>query len=77
MKNSLSSVLEHLTENQKDGISMSFISLRFSADQVVCNQGDQADSLYLIKEVFERKEGGGNSFSLLEFRISSILRVDF
>jgi len=39
-----------LTENQKDGISMSFISLRFSADQVVCNQGDQADSLYLIKE---------------------------
>lgn len=42
---------QSMTENQKDAIAGVLISQKFDKDQVIVNQGDQADSYYIIKKV--------------------------
>ena len=43
--------LENLTSDQKDAISHVLISQKFSPNQNIVNEGDQASSFYIIMEV--------------------------
>ncbi|KAM3141578.1 hypothetical protein pb186bvf_006183 [Paramecium bursaria] len=39
-----------LTKDQRDSVSGVLISQKFAKDQVICNEGDQANSFYIITE---------------------------
>lgn len=45
------SFFKSMTETQKDAIASVLISQKFDNGQVIVNQGDQADSYYIIKKV--------------------------
>ena len=39
-----------MNSDQKDSIASGLISLKFEKGEVIVNEGDQADSFYMIKE---------------------------
>ena len=51
-----------MTSDQKDAIAGVLISQKFTKGQNIVNEGDQADSFYIIKEV-------SNKSTMLIFRV--------
>lgn len=44
-----------MTSEQKDAIAGVLISQKFGKGQTIVNEGDQADSFYILKEVLTKR----------------------
>jgi cGMP-dependent protein kinase len=53
------SFFSSMTNEQKDAIGHSLITVKYTKGQVIVNEGDRADSFYMIKEGVVSVEKGG------------------